>query len=211
MLFQPKEKGEACCQHSFSQGIYIPIPLQYNHISNTVMLKQNYFLLPVNHALFSYASQSNTSRGGYANHAVDGNKSGMYKDFSCTLTPTEDNPFWSVSFEPDSVNITAVRITNRQDCCQDRLSNFEIRIGDYFGEEAVRNPKCGGLHTISGSSKVISCPNMIGRILTIRIPGKHKSLSLCEVEVFGTRKYSLYVFNRVSKNHCFICYTVKTA
>jgi hypothetical protein len=143
--------------------------------------------------LGQYASQSHTSRTGIAHNAVDGNKSGMYNDFSCTHTPAEDNPFWSVSFEPGSVNVTAVRITNRQDCCQDRLSNFEIRIGDYFGEEAVKNPRCGGLHTISGSSKVILCPNMVGRSLTIRIPGKNKILTLCEVEVFGTRKYFLKI------------------
>jgi hypothetical protein len=141
--------------------------------------------------LGGYATQSNTSRAGYAYKAVDGNRSGNYDDFSCTHTPTEENPFWSVSFEPSSVNVSAVRITNRQDCCQDKLSDFEIRIGEYFGEEAEQSPKCGGLHTIRGDSKVISCPNMVGRFLTIRIPGKHKTLTLCEVEVFGTTgKYS---------------------
>lgn len=146
----------------------------------------------------SYATQSNTSRGGYAFRAVDGNRSGNYQDFSCTHTPTQDNPFWFVSFEPGSVNVSVVRIFNRQDCCQDRLSNFEIRIGDYFGEDAGRSPRCGGLHTVSGASKVISCPNMVGRFLTIRIPGKHKSLSLCEVEVFGTREYFFIGFRDMS-------------
>ena len=121
--------------------------------------------------------------------AVDGSRSGNYRDFSCTHTPTEDNPFWYVSFEPFKVNISVIRITNRQDCCQDRLSNFEIRIGDYFGEDAEKSPKCGDLHTISGDSKVISCRGMVGRFVTIRIPGKRKILTLCEVEVFGTRKY----------------------
>lgn len=153
------------------------------------MLIEMSFFIPVNHALGSYASQSNTSIRGYAYRAVDGNRSGIFSHFSCTHTPTEENPFWSVSFEPGLVNVSAVRISNRQDCCQDRLSDFEIRIGDYYGEEAIKSPKCGDLHTVSGASKVISCPNMVGRFLTIRIPGKYKTLSLCEVEVFGTRKY----------------------
>ena len=148
-------------------------------------------MLLVNHALGAYATQSNTSRGGYAYRAVDGNRSGNYEDFSCSHTPTENNPYWSVSFEPGSVNVSAVRITNRQDCCQNRLADFEIRVGDYFGEEAERSPRCGGLHTISGDSGVISCPNIVGRFLTIRIPGQDRTLALCEVEVFGVRKYSL--------------------
>lgn len=140
--------------------------------------------------MLAYTSQSNTSHGGYASHAVDGNKSGRYEDLSCTHTPAMDNPFWFVSFEPGRVNVSAVRITNRADCCGDRLSDFEIRIGDYYGEEAVKSPRCGGLHTVLGASKVISCPNMVGHHLTIRIPGKNKILTLCEVEVFGTSKYS---------------------
>ncbi|CAB4017509.1 Hypothetical predicted protein, partial [Paramuricea clavata] len=138
----------------------------------------------INYALLGYATQSNTSRAGYAYKAVDGNRSGNYDDFSCTHTPTEENPFWSVSFEPRSVNVSAVRITNRQDCCQDRLSDFEIGIGEYFGEEAEKSPKCGGLHTINGNSKVISCPNMVDRFLTIKIRGQHKSSAPVSIHTF---------------------------
>lgn len=108
----------------------------------------------------------------------------------------EDNPWWSVSLGPTPVNVSAIRITNRGDCCGDRLSNFEIRIGDYFGEESVKSAKCGNLHTINGISKVITCPeNLVGKYVTIRIPGKNKILALCEVEVYGTRKY----FENISK------------
>ena len=102
-----------------------------------------------------------------------------------------------MSFEPGLVIVSSVRITNRQDCCQERLSDFEIRIGDYFGREAEKSPRCGGLHTIRGDSKVIQCPNMVGRFLTIRIPGKKKILTLCEVEVYGSSKY--YVVHRSSE------------
>ena len=87
------------------------------------------------------------------------------------------------------VNVSIIRITNRGDCCSERLSNFEIRIGDYFGVESDKSPTCGGLHTVEGLSKVIKCPEpMVGEFLTIRIPGKLKVLSLCEVEVFGESK-----------------------
>ena len=144
------------------------------------------FLFLVNLAYARPASQSSTAYAGYANYAVDGRTNGLYFERSCTHTRQEDNPFWYVSFEPGSVNVSAVRVSNRLDCCKERLSDFEIRIGDYFGEEAEKSPKCGGLHTIDGNFKFISCPNMVGSYLTIRIPGRNKILTLCEVEVFGT-------------------------
>ena len=158
-----------------------------------------YFLLSANHALGSFTSQSSVGWGGLASYAVDGNTNGNYFQFSCTHTQREDNPFWYVSFEPDSVSVSAVRISNRQNCCSNRLSNFEIRIGDYYGKEAAISPKCGGLHTVRGSSKVISCPNMVGRFLTITILGRNKFLTLCEVEVFGTSKYFMVVKKLTSK------------
>ena len=145
----------------------------------------------VNLALGNKASQSSMVYGGHAYGAIDGNRNGNYFQASCTQTLREDNPFWYVSFEPGLVNVSFVRITNRQDCCQDRLTDFEIRIGNYFGKEAKKSPKCGGLHTINGNFKIIQCPNMVGRFLTITIPGRDKILTLCEVEVFGTSKYSL--------------------
>ncbi|XP_028402030.1 uncharacterized protein LOC114524971 [Dendronephthya gigantea] len=155
----------------------------------------------VNQALGRYASQSNVSLGGYAYLATDGIRSGNYGDSSCTHTPPEENPFWYVSFEPYKVNISVIRITNRQDCCRERLSDFEIRIGDYFGEDAEKSPKCGDRHTISGDSKVISCRGMVGGFLTIRIPGKRKILTLCEVEVFGTQIPGTDTFRRRRQPH----------
>ena len=146
-----------------------------------------------NLALSGLASQSSTGSQGLASYAVDGIRDGNYFQYSCTHTQREDNPFWYVSFEPDSVKVSKVRISNRLDCCSYRLSNFEIRIGDYFGKEADRSPKCGGLHTVKGASKVISCPNMVGRFLTITIPGSNKILTLCEVEIFGTSKCCFFI------------------
>ena len=114
-----------------------------------------------------------------------------------------------MSFEPGSVIVSSVRITNRQDCCQQRLSNFEIRIGDYYGTEAGKSPKCGGLHTIRGASKVIRCPNMAGRFLTITIPGKKKILTLCEVEVYGFSKYCfVYETSDMSHRRTCLCYSI---
>ena len=143
----------------------------------------------VNHAPFSVTSQSTTSWGGHSFNAVDGNTSQNFFQYSCTHTLEQDNPWWSAIFERGRVNISAIRIFNRGDCCLDRLSNFEVRVGEFGGDESTKSPRCGGLHTVSGLSKVIACPNLVGHYLTIRIPGRRKILTLCEVQVFGTGKF----------------------
>ena len=77
-------------------------------------------------------------------------------------------------------------ITNRSDCCGDRLSNFEIRIGLSLNSNGNSNPLCGGNHSLQGVvTKSIKCPNpMLGRYVNIIIPGNYKALTLCEVEVY---------------------------
>ena len=77
-------------------------------------------------------------------------------------------------------------ITNRSDCCWKRLSNFEIRIGLSLDNNGNSNPLCGKNHSLQkGETKSIVCPNpMLGRYVNIIIPGVHRVLTLCEVEVY---------------------------
>ena len=77
-------------------------------------------------------------------------------------------------------------ITNRGDCCHERLSNFEIRIGNFQANNTNQNPQCGGYYSLgAGETKKIVCPaQMKGRYVVIRIPGNNKTLTLCEVEVY---------------------------
>ena len=74
---------------------------------------------------------------------------------------------------PTSYYIDTVTITNREDCCSDRLSDFHIYIDNQLCED-------GELLTGGGT---YNC-GLIGKSLTIRKPyGGY--LTLCEVESNG--------------------------
>ncbi|KAL0166465.1 hypothetical protein M9458_038309, partial [Cirrhinus mrigala] len=64
---------------------------------------------------------------GDAQHAVDGNKESHFAKGSCTHTKSEHNPWWRVDLK-DVYSVSKVIITNRADCCSDRIKGAEIRI-----------------------------------------------------------------------------------
>ena len=85
-------------------------------------------------ALFKNATQSSTfSDKGItfiANKAVDGNiATDLYRDKTCSHTEKEDNPWWKVDFGK-MYSITGVQITNRGDCCGERLKDFTVTVDD---------------------------------------------------------------------------------
>ena len=61
-------------------------------------------------------------------------------------------------------------------------------VGDNNQNGGVTNPSCGGEHSMNpGTKKFFYClPRLLGRYVTITIPGKDKTLQLCEVEVFSS-------------------------
>ncbi len=76
--------------------------------------------------------------GGNAEHAVDGNRDRNYKKGSCTHTKAEFNPWWRA----DLVNvysINKVAITNRGDCCKERLRGAQIHIGNNLENNGNNN------------------------------------------------------------------------
>ena len=78
-------------------------------------------------------------------------------------------------------------ITNRGDnCCIQRLSNFEIRIGLSLVNNGNENPTCGGKHSLKNviRKKIVCSPSLLGRYVNIVIPNAMKVLTLCEVEVY---------------------------
>ena len=81
-----------------------------------------------------------------------------------------------------------MKIYNRGEEQARRLCGFEIRIGDTTAHNGTRSVRCGRLHYVQRDrSDVIACdPPLIGRYVTIVIPGAENILSLCEVEVYGT-------------------------
>ncbi|CAB1334330.1 unnamed protein product [Coregonus sp. 'balchen'] len=66
---------------------------------------------------------------GDANNAIDLNWTNRYLEGSCNHKKAEINPWWRVDLSKTH-NVTYVTITNRGDCCSDRISGAEIHVGD---------------------------------------------------------------------------------
>ena len=132
-------------------------------------------------------SQSSTGHEGHASRAVDGNQDTTFAGLSCTHTsnPGQSAPWWKINLGQIRT-VSTVRIWNRGDWCSDRLSNFEIRIGN--GPSSYEdNSVCATGVTAPRSppySSDVSC-NGMGRYLFVVIPGNNQILTLCEVQVIS--------------------------
>eukprot|EP00058_Branchiostoma_floridae_P017595 XP_002603084.1 hypothetical protein BRAFLDRAFT_116966 [Branchiostoma floridae] len=124
----------------------------------------------VNLALGRPTAQLSTSHGGLARRAVDGNTDGDFHSGSCTHTnrPGNRHPWWRVDLGTAQA-IGNVVVFNRQDCCSERLNNFQ----------------CGGNHAVTGGQAEITvdCGGLSGRYVGILLPSS-QYLSLCEVQVY---------------------------
>jgi hypothetical protein len=69
-------------------------------------------------------------------------------------------------------------VVNREDCCSDRLSNYDIRVGD--SGWIWDNPKCNS-EPLSGSG-VFSC-DLKGQFLGITLNGENY-MHICEVKAW---------------------------
>ena len=78
-----------------------------------------------------------------------------------------------------------VMITNRGDCCPERLRDFSIRIG--FEDKNGTNPACRERVGITTSITVdFKCNDaMPGQFVYIESALPTDALTLCEVEVYG--------------------------
>ncbi|XP_067093375.1 uncharacterized protein [Osmerus mordax] len=149
--------------------------------------------VPENLASSGSATQSSQYDNlGSASNAIDRKRGAKYMCGSCTHTNPETNPWWRVDLL-DTYNITSVTITNRWDCCGERIAGAEIHVGN--GMDGVNNPLCAVIHEMKdGEVREFACGEMEGRYVTVVLPGKEKKLSLCEVEVHSgtTRKTTTY-------------------
>ncbi|XP_043972212.1 fucolectin-1-like [Gambusia affinis] len=146
-----------------------------------------------NVALRGKATESSHYKGEWdgfvdAFKAIDGNRNWNLKKGSCSHTDTESNPWWRVDLL-DSYVVTQVIVTNRGDCCEERINGAEIRIGNSLQNNGVENLLAATISSIPrGVSQTINIPGLVeGRYVTIVIPGSDKILTLCEVEVYGYR------------------------
>ncbi|XP_041361191.1 uncharacterized protein LOC121377317 isoform X2 [Gigantopelta aegis] len=140
-----------------------------------------------NWAVGKPASQSSTQWNKPARNAVDGNYNCSYYG-SITHTDVNDKfPWWMVDLET-WINVTAVKLYNRADCCPQRLHDFTVEvIGCLNMEPGI----CHNQTTAVEKFLSVSCnPPLTGRYVRIRKYGpmaKDDVLSLCEVEVLGVK------------------------
>ncbi|XP_019622324.1 PREDICTED: LOW QUALITY PROTEIN: uncharacterized protein LOC109468522 [Branchiostoma belcheri] len=136
-----------------------------------------------NIALNRPATQSSTAYEGAPGRAVDGNDSPVYSSNSCTHTAREANPWWRVDLG-SSLCVDRVVVTNRKDCCSNRLNRFTVYVGD--NPDVLKNPTCGGAQRVRGKGAItVNCGRLTGRYVGIALAGKRRVLTLCEVQVFG--------------------------
>uniref|UniRef100_A0A8C7Q1C4 Fucolectin tachylectin-4 pentraxin-1 domain-containing protein n=1 Tax=Oncorhynchus mykiss TaxID=8022 RepID=A0A8C7Q1C4_ONCMY len=145
------------------------------------------FQLTYNVALRGVAAQSSLFNWEYSpSKLIDGNRNSNYNyGGSCSSTVFNTNPWWRVDLL-DLYRVTAVTITNRGDCCPERLDGAEIRIGNSLENNGINNPRCDVIfHIPAGETNTFQCNEMDGRYVVVVIPGQNKILTLCEVEVYG--------------------------
>ncbi|XP_017316995.1 fucolectin isoform X1 [Ictalurus punctatus] len=139
----------------------------------------------VNVALGGIATQSSVYDNYYpAYFAIDGNRDSNAYHHSCTNTNFDYNPWWRVDLLA-VYEISSVIVTNRGDCCSERINGAEIHIGNSLVNNGNNNPRCVAISSIpAGASANYTC-KMRGRYVNIVIPNVSQYLTLCEVEVSG--------------------------
>uniref|UniRef100_A0A8C2HXR1 Fucolectin tachylectin-4 pentraxin-1 domain-containing protein n=1 Tax=Cyprinus carpio TaxID=7962 RepID=A0A8C2HXR1_CYPCA len=120
---------------------------------------------------------------GDAEHAVDGNRDSNYAKGSCTHTTAEFNPWWRADLG-NVYSISNVSITNRGDCCKERLRGAQIRIGNNL-ENNGNNNEQNCTSSINQPLITFEFEPVNGRYVNIFLPGNDEILTLCEVEVFA--------------------------
>ncbi|XP_076592863.1 uncharacterized protein LOC143324359 [Chaetodon auriga] len=146
-----------------------------------------------NVALRGKATQSSRYAGpeaafAAASNAIDGNRESNYHLGSCSHTTEQTNPWWRVDLL-ESYIITSITVTNRGDCCQDRINGAKIHIGNSLQDNGVANRVVGVIPDIpAGKSLKITFTRLVeGRYVIVALSGSGRVLTLCEVEVYGYR------------------------
>uniref|UniRef100_A0A8C1S2J0 Fucolectin tachylectin-4 pentraxin-1 domain-containing protein n=1 Tax=Cyprinus carpio TaxID=7962 RepID=A0A8C1S2J0_CYPCA len=142
--------------------------------------------LPVgNLATGRNVTQSSTIGSWITEQAIDLDPGFKQPSSTCSSTNVQTNPWWSVDLSY-IYRVSRVVITNRLDCCPERINGAEIRIGNSLENNGNNNPICAVISSIpAGVSSTYICNDMEGRYVNLIIPGDSRILTLCEVEVYG--------------------------
>ncbi|CAI9545486.1 unnamed protein product [Staurois parvus] len=93
---------------------------------------------------------------------------------SCSCTHNDLSPWWRVDLlKPYSV--AYITITNRGDCCGERLSGAEILVGNSLNDNGNDNPRCAVVTSVpTGGTQTFGCNGMVGRYVNIILRGKKR-------------------------------------
>uniref|UniRef100_A0A8C6V1W1 Fucolectin tachylectin-4 pentraxin-1 domain-containing protein n=1 Tax=Neogobius melanostomus TaxID=47308 RepID=A0A8C6V1W1_9GOBI len=142
-----------------------------------------------NVALRGKATQSDQYNSEYsaAYNAIDGNRDSNYNHGSCAVTKQQINPWWRVDLLEPYI-ITSITITNRGDCCPERLNGAEIHVGNSLLGDGNYNPLVAVIqHIPAGQFQTITFTSRVkGRYVNVLLRG-NRLLTVCEVEVYGYR------------------------
>merc|ERR550537_940056 len=73
------------------------------------------------------ATQSSTMHNAQAWLAIDGSTNAQWDAGSCTHTRLNSPAWWKVDLGQNFA-IEKVKVTNREDCCQNRLDGFKVLV-----------------------------------------------------------------------------------
>merc|ERR1719446_145521 len=118
-------------------------------------------------------SQSSISHSPQPNVAIDGNSDSSWGSSSCTHTNSETEPWWQIDFG-STVKVLAIEITNRGDCCSQRLDSFSV---DISGNDCISGESLG-----SGETKMVECQGT-GRDLRVYKANSGEAFTICEVRI----------------------------
>ncbi|XP_065686610.2 uncharacterized protein [Patagioenas fasciata] len=184
----PGSTSTVCCHGLRGRYVTVTIPGREERLSlcEVEVVEHGCAALPgaQNVALGRPAAQSSLlDAGSGAGNAVDGNQDGNWEHGSCAHTAEEPEPWWRVDLGARHA-VYAVTVTNRRDCCWERLKGAQVHVGDSLVDHGKRNPICGIITDANpGSTSTICCHGLRGRYVTILIPEREAALALCEVEV----------------------------
>ncbi|XP_043101305.1 uncharacterized protein LOC122349358 [Puntigrus tetrazona] len=130
-------------------------------------------------------TQSSTYGTWIAEQAIDLNPNFMQPWSACSSTNFQTDPWWRLDLG-SVYRVNRVVVTNRLDCCSERINGAEITIGNSLENNGNNNPICAVIPSIpADASSTFTCNGMEGQYINLFIPGDSKILALCEVEVYG--------------------------
>lgn len=130
------------------------------------------------------ASQSSTGYGGEASRAIDGTQTADWSGDSCTHTAGEPGAenWWQVDIG-NVQDIGSVLLTNRADCCADRINGAHVVVSQT--SDYSSGVDCGTIDDgQAGEQIAVECSGTRGRYVTV-YNNESPHLTLCEVEVYS--------------------------